>query len=298
MKGFFGFVLWLYGHHRNFLMHIPDTTQQQISGGTVMIYRWKTPKLQLAVFISLVALLILLSSNAIQPAAAQNSLPSFNLVGNAVMHADRLGLTVDQGLQTGAAWLLDKQQVQNGFEATFDWQITRGNPRRGAEGFAFVIHNADGQPFPHILLGEGRHGLGYQGIPNSLAVEFDTVQTPPADFLGVGTLGDPNGNHISVQSRGTEPNNANTDFSLGYTTQTEPGIPLFGDGSRHTTKLVYKPGNLAIFLDDMSKPLLNAAVDLGTALRLDEGKAWVGFTGATGRRTQAHDIYMFTFTPQ
>ena len=250
---------------------------------------------RLPVFISLVGLLILMSGNATQPAQAQNTLPQFNLVGNAVMHEDRLGLTVNERLHTGAAWLPDKQQVQDGFEATFDWQINRANPLRGAEGFAFVIHNADDQPFPHILIGEGRPGLGYQGIPNSLAVEFDTVQTPSADF-GAGTLGDPNDNHISVQTWGMEPNNANTDFSLGFTTQGEPAIPLFADGSRHTTKLVYKPGNLAIFLDDMTKPLMNASVDLGTTLRLDEGKAWVGFTAATGRRFQAHDIYSFSFT--
>jgi peptide-N4-(N-acetyl-beta-glucosaminyl)asparagine amidase len=257
---------------------------------------------RLPVFISLVGLLILMSSNATQPAQAQNTLPQFNLVGNAVMHEDRLGLTVIDKLQTGAAWLLEKQRVQDGFEATFDWQIDKLT-RDGTDGFAFVIHNADTLPFPEIALGEGRHGLGYQGIPNSLAVEFDTTLTPPIDF-GHETRGDHNDNHISVQTRGQEPNSAHPDFSLGFTTQTEPAVPLFADGSRHTTKLVYRPpnsgnpGNLAIFLDDMAKPLMNVAVDLGTALRLDEGKAWVGFTGATGRRTQAHDIYTFTFTPQ
>jgi lectin family protein len=261
-----------------------------------MTYQWNTSKLRLPVFISLVGLLILLSGNPTQPAQAQTTLPRFNLVGNAVLHADRLGLTVNEGLQTGAAWLPDKQQVQNGFEATFEWQINRTNPRRGADGFAFVIHNADGLPFPQFALGAGRHGLGYQGIPNSLAVEFDTVQNPPADF-GQGTRGDPNSNHISVQTRGQDPNHANTDFSLGFTTQTEPAVPLFANGAKHTTKLVYKPGNLAIFLDDMTKPLLNVSVDLGTKLRLDEGKVWVGFTAATGRRSQAHDIYTFTFTP-
>jgi peptide-N4-(N-acetyl-beta-glucosaminyl)asparagine amidase len=260
-----------------------------------MTYRWNTFKPRLLVFISLVGLLILMSGNAPQPAQAQTTLPRFNLVNNAILHEDRVGLTVNERLQTGAAWIPDKQQVQDGFEATFDWQINRANPQRGAEGFAFVIHNADGLPFPTFALGEGRHGLGYQGIPNSLAVEFDTVQTPAADF-GRGTRGDPNSNHISVQTRGQEPNNANTDFSLGFTTQTEPAVPLFANGAKHTTKLVYKPGNLAIFLDDMTQPLMNVRVDLGTTLRLDNGTAWVGFTGATGRRYQAHDIYTFSFT--
>jgi hypothetical protein len=262
-----------------------------------MNYRWKTPKARLTVCISLVGLLILMSVNATQPAQAQTPLPQFNLVGNAVMHVDRLGLTVNERLQTGAAWLPDMQQVQNGFEATFDWQINRANPRRGGDGFAFVIHNAD-LPLPGSALGGGGNGLGYSGIPNSLAVEFDTVQNPPEGF-GLGTKGDPNDNHISVQTRGQEANGANTDFSLGLTTQEEPTIPLFTVG-RHTTKIVYKPGNpgnMAIYLDNMERPILNAHVNLAELLSLDEGKAWIGLTAATGGRFQAHDIYTFTFTP-
>ncbi len=251
---------------------------------------------RLPVLISLVGLLILMSGNATQPAAAQTALPRFNLVNNAVLLEDRLRLTGNEGMQTGAAWLPDKQQVQDGFEVTFGWQINRANPRRGADGFAFVIHNAD-LPFPGLALGGGRNGLGYSGIPNSLAVEFDTVRNLPEDF-GLGTKGDPNDNHISVQTRGKEGNSANTDFSLGFTSQTQPAIPLFADGSVHTTKLVYTPGTLRIFLDDLTKPVLTVPVDLGTTLRLDEGQAWVGLTAATGNRSQAHDILSFVGTEE
>jgi CHRD domain-containing protein/lectin family protein len=259
-----------------------------------MNYRWKPTTPQLAVFISLIGLLILMSSNNIQPARAQATLPNFTLVNNAVLHENRVGLTVIEPLQTGAAWLPAKQQVQGGFEAQFQWQITRIS-RRGTDGFAFVIHNAP-LPFPDSAVGEGRNGLGYQGIPNSVAIEFDTAQDLPGDF-GAGTRGDPNDNHISVQTRGTEPNNANTDFSLGYTAQGTPAIPLFADGSVHTTKVVYKPGTLTISLDDMTKPVLTVPVDLGAKLSLDNGQAWVGFTAATGRRAhaQAHDIHSFSF---
>jgi lectin family protein len=138
-----------------------------------MNYRWKPTTPQLAVFISLVGLLILMSSNNIQPAWAQATLPNFTLVNNAVLHENRMGLTVIEPLQTGAAWLPAKQQVQGGFEAQFQWQITRIS-RRGTDGFAFVIHNVP-LPFPGAAVGEGRNGLGYQGIPNSVAIEFDTA---------------------------------------------------------------------------------------------------------------------------
>ncbi len=66
-----------------------------------MQYRWKPTTPQLAVFISLVGLLILMSSNNIQPAQTQAALPSFTLLNNAVLHENRLGLTVLEPLQTG-----------------------------------------------------------------------------------------------------------------------------------------------------------------------------------------------------
>jgi hypothetical protein len=97
-------------------------------------------------------------------------------------------------------------------------------------------------PFPEYALGTGRHELGYGELPNSLAVEFDTVQNPAKDFGG--TLGDPNDNHISVQTRGKEPNSGDTEFSLGFTTQTTPAIPDFADGTVHTTWILYQPGSL------------------------------------------------------
>jgi lysophospholipase L1-like esterase len=257
--------------------------------GTIVNSRWRTAKGRLYLFISLVGLLILMMSfGGVHPAVAQNNLPPLNLVGNAVRLEDRLRLTVDQESQTGAAWLPAKQQVQDGFEATFDWQINRANPRRGADGFAFVIHNAD-LPFPGLALGGGRNGLGYSGILNSLAVEFDTLQNLPEEFGG--ELGDPNDNHISVQSRGTLPNTANPTFSLGSTT----GLPLLADGNVHRAKVVYVPGTLTIFLDDLTRPVLTVPVDLGTTLSLDNSRAWIGFTAATGGRSQAHDILSFSF---
>jgi hypothetical protein len=99
-----------------------------------------------------------------------------------------------------------------------------------------------------------------------------------------------------VQTRGKEPNSGDTEFSLAFTTQSTPAIPLFADGVVHTTRIVYQPGSLAIYLDTAPDPVLTAEVDLGTLLSLDEGKAWVGFTGATGRLYQGQEIHAFSFT--
>src|ERR687895_2595193 len=164
--------------------------------------RWRTAKGRLYLFIPLVGLFILMMSlGGIRPAVAQNNLPLLNLIGDAVRLEDRLRLTADQKGQAGAAWLPAKQSVQGGFAATFQWQISRTGQAAGGDGFAFVVQNASLR-FPRgLALGDGENGIGYSGIPNSLAVEFDTLQNPPEEFGG--GLGDPNNNHISVQSRGT-----------------------------------------------------------------------------------------------
>ena len=41
----------------------------------------------------------------------------------------------------------------------------------GGDGFAFVLHR---DPSGSAALGTNGRGLGYEGIENSLAVEFDT----------------------------------------------------------------------------------------------------------------------------
>src|ERR671914_463027 len=262
--------------------------------GTIVDSRWRTAKGRLYLFVSLVGLLILMMSfGGMHPTGAQNNLPLLNLAGNAARLEDRLRITADQEGQTGAAWLPAKQSVQGGFEGTFQWQISRTGQAEGADGFAFVVHNAR-LLFPRgLALGDGGDGIGYSGIPNSLAVEFDTLQNPPEEF-GSG-LGDPNNNHVSVQSRGTLPNSADPTFSLGSTTQGPPAIPLLADGNVHRAKVVYVPGTLTVFLDNLTSPVLSVPVDLGTTLSLDNGQAWVGFTGATGGRSQAHDILSFSF---
>jgi hypothetical protein len=88
------------------------------------------------------------------------------------------------------------------------------------------------------------------------------------------------------------PNSADPTYSLGTITT----IPVLSDGKVHRAKVAYVPGTLTIFLDDFTKPVLTVPVDLATTLRLADGQAWVGFTAATGGRSQVHDIRSFSFT--
>ena len=130
--------------------------------------------------------------------------------------AVRARLTPSGPAKTGSLWFRDKAPVLNGFDTFFTFQITDHSKEcilvkdqyfskihhrtcsvRGADGFAFVIHlDTKGEN----AIGHMGSQMGFGGISNSLAIAFDTWTNPGSDTM----LSD----HISVQSRGTDENDA------------------------------------------------------------------------------------------
>src|SRR5882672_5046299 len=88
------------------------------------------------------------------------------LVGAAAQNGNVLRLVPATGNQAGALWIQTQQQVDNGFETVFTFQL---GANVGADGFAFLVQNSASAP-----IGGNGCKLGYHGIANSLAVEFDT----------------------------------------------------------------------------------------------------------------------------
>jgi uncharacterized delta-60 repeat protein len=214
--------------------------------------------------------------------------------GSAGQSGNVLRLTPAQASQAGSAWFSTKQFIQDGFTTEFRFQITSPGGiivdsanMPGADGFAFVIHNT---VVTALGMGEGV-GIGYEGISNSLAVEFDTFLN---DSL-IRDRHDPNNNHVSVQTQGLDPNSADHLFSRGGTGDTL-GIDL-SDGQEHTVMITYTPGIMRIFLDNRVIPLFCVSVDLATTLDLENGRAFVGFTAATEAAWENHDILSWSFTP-
>ena len=129
-----------------------------------------------------------------------------------------LRLTPSSPRSSGAAWYRRKIQVREGFNTTFTFRVSNPSLRchvmddvythcrsRGSDGFALVVQNEH-----RLALGESGMGLGYDGIGNSIAVEFDTN-------FNYEVL-DPYENHVSIHTRGWRfPNSANHSYSLGHT---------------------------------------------------------------------------------
>ena len=246
-----------------------------------------------------------------------------------------LRLTPSFARKSGAAWYPRVMNVREGFDTTFKFRIS--NPSmvcqtmddvytncrsRGADGFAFVIQN-----FDSLALGKAGMEMGYGGIMNSLAVEFDTFYN--AEFY------DPFENHVSVNSRGFRyRNSGNHTYEFGSTT----AVPDLSDGE-HFARIRYTPtfdedllfsadnafipdaphvveflenadwknggqgdwstgmGSLAVYVDDLKAPILTVPMNLADTLELQSGRAYVGFTAATGENMwQVHDILEWEFT--
>jgi Bacterial lectin len=283
-------------------------------------------KVGISRFVIVAAIAALMLTTAAIPILAQSpnfsdftSNANLSLNGNAAAPVNNgttnvLRLTPALVGQRGSAWFNIQQPVAGGFTTTFQFQLTQGSVPP-ADGIAFVIQNSS-----LSALGQGGGSIGYAdggsacgdisppcgGIPNSLAVEFDT-------FNNAGVTDDPNANHIAVQSCGVsagvpQPNSpAHGTNDLGFPVcligSVANPIPIMSNGDVHTVIIDYTPscgsecpGTLTVNLDTIN--VLTASVTIENELNLNPGgNAWVGFTGATGAAFENHDILSWTFTP-
>jgi hypothetical protein len=192
--------------------------------------------------------------------------------------------------QTSSAWLGTAIPVSSAFTTTFRFQITPASsgPNSIGDGFAFVIQAASTGNATLGTAGMGGY-IGYFGIQNSIAIEFDTYDNSQFD--------DPAGDHIGIQSRGTAPNTTDHTPAVGANLG-GPVLATFADGNVHTATITYDGSStMSVYLDGSATPVLSSAVpiNLNTLLGLSGGPAYVGFTAATGAAQENSDILSWTW---
>jgi hypothetical protein len=184
------------------------------------------------------------------------------------LHQRILRLTAGGFRQAGSAWAKTKLDLNESFESQFKVYLHHTTP--GADGIAFLVQN-DG---PRALGGWGG-GIGYRGIKDSVAVEFDTFQNST----------DPSSNHLAVVLHG----NPDVHAAVG-----EPSIPLYGrpfwarvnyDAANHDLRIYVK----SLRAGAEEELALETTVDL--AAGVGASSAWVGFTAGTGNVYSKQDIY-------
>jgi WD40 repeat protein len=217
---------------------------------------------------------------------------SLIFVGTAVKMDKYIKLTNPVKWDGGSIWLKNRFSVKQDFVTTFKFRYKYGNndgnddgSLPGADGIAFVMQNHN-----YPVLGVKGGSMGYTGITNSLAIEFDLYKNP----------WDPNGNHIAVQSMGAEANQPDhTKFNscMGITSN----IISIKQDSMYYAKIEYDwaTKTLKIYLDstgNFESPALSIPnIDLASYLQLEEGEyVYIGFTAGTGESYQEHDLFDWT----
>ncbi|TDJ69502.1 MAG: hypothetical protein E2O39_11470 [Planctomycetota bacterium] len=210
-----------------------------------------------------------------------SSTAGLTMLGATAQSGSRLRLVPATPDQAGAAWFETKQDVTDSFATQFFVEL---EPENGAEGFTFTIQNTA----LNAIGGSGCE-LGYEGLANSVAIEFDFFTSVTC---GVGAVDDPGSIHVSVHTLGTAPNSVLESASLGSTTI----VPNFANGAVHQIRIDYVPGTLQIFIDGFLAPVLQVPIDIGATLALDADKAWVGFTASTGSLAENQELIAWFFT--
>lgn len=162
--------------------------------------------------------------------------------------AVRLRLTASQPRQVASAWYAEPLPVLQGFETRFTFQLTDQSKRcfdvkdqnfgvrhyrtctvHGGDGFAFVIHSHPNKTSAVGALNatsKQRSHLGFEGIQNALAIEFDTwFNTEHADTFY---------DHVTIYSNGQSENTVLESARLSATV-----LHDIADGRIHSVKIRY-----------------------------------------------------------
>ena len=201
-----------------------------------------------------------------------------------------LRITPASGGQSGAAYQTTPVTLGAGgtFSTTFDFRFTSPsfNP---ADGITFVLAAAT------TGLGGAGSGLGYAGVPNSVAIEFDTYLNGGADSSS---------NHVSIDTGGSvSDSNLVNLYGIGNCSggnESQSGCMANGDLWR--VLIGFDGTNLSASAWDMTGAHAQATpftvytnLPLNVASYLGTTSAFVGVTGSTGGQYENQDIVSWQF---
>jgi hypothetical protein len=230
-------------------------------------------------FASLLAAAVLLADSA----AAQSfnfsnfaSTSGLSINGNAAQNGNKLRLTPALGNQSGSVFSTNSISLglNASFSTFFSFEIlNRGGLGNGADGLTFTV-----QTNSNSVGGIGG-GIGYEGIPNSMAVEFDTFDN--SEFGGSNHVGiDLNGSVTSVVTTGL----LSPDFDNGQVWFAWVDY----NGMTSVLQARWSQSNVR-----PAAAMLTHTVNLPTVL--GGNNAFVGFTSGTGGGFGEHNILSWAF---
>ena len=193
-----------------------------------------------------------------------------NLLGTAKINGSSLELTDGGMSEAAAAWYQVGVNIQS-FTTDFTFQTTGTAPT--ADGFTFAIQGNNS-----TALGPAGGSLGYEGIPNSVAVKFDL-------YSNNGEGPDSTGLYLN----GASPTTPAVDM-------TSSGVDLHSGDPFHA-HITYDGTTLVMTITDTitnATFTTNWTVDIPTIVGGDV--AFIGFTAGTGGYSAIQNIQTWTYT--
>ncbi len=200
--------------------------------------------------------------------------------GAAALHDGAMRLVPAAPDQAGAVWSSVSMSTSQDFFTTFTFRLGEGANGWRADGFAFVLA-AD----PTGLGAPERYGgsMGFEGVANTVAVEFDTFDNGQ----------EPSDNHVALAIDGILSNlaGANPYGTTGCDTAGTPYCLSNGDVWTATVGFSADAGTLSVSVRDgtaaADQVISGWAFDVGATL----GKRFhMGFSAGTGGGHMAHDL--------
>ncbi len=191
-----------------------------------------------------------------------------------------LRLTSAARIQSGSVFGTTKTSTAN-FSTHFTFRITKPGGVRpgGGDGFMFVL-----QPVSSLAKGEGG-GLGYEGMPKSVGVEFDIWNNQKEKK----SYNDHDDNHVGINILGK------------FDGTTARVSPSFENGQIWHAWIDYDGNQLEVRTNTSGKrpsePLLTRKLNISDIMG-GIPRAYLGFTSATGGAYANHDILSLTYREQ
>lgn len=194
--------------------------------------------------------------------------------GTTAVDDTRLQLT-DGGLEEAGSVFWNTPVNIQAFTTNFTFQLSSPTPTQMANGFTFTIQNS-----APTALGGDSAGLGYQGIPKSVAIKFNfyNYENEGSDSTGIYTDGEP-------------PVNPTVDISSS-------GV-ILNSGDNINAQITYDGTTLTLTLTD---PLLSKTFTYSWPINIPQfvvgNTAYVGFTGGAGGLSASQKLISWTYVTQ
>jgi Legume lectin domain/PEP-CTERM motif len=201
-----------------------------------------------------------------------------------------LRLTSSTGYESSAAYSTAAVTLGSNavFSTQFQFRFSSPGGIDPADGMTFVLAASSSG------LGSTGGGIGYQGVRNSVAIEFDTYNNGPTD-------GD-SSNHVAIDTGGNlnvlALSNVYGVSTCGFIGSTYTSAGCLSNGDLWTANVSYDGLRLSLKLLDPAKGVTFGAITnypINVASLLGTNTAFVGFTGSTGGGSENQDILNWRF---